>query len=230
MDIYKQLCKKDTLKSTLVYEQLKEELIHGKWAFNENIHVNSLIEKFDVSRRPVMEALKMLSKEGFIDIIPQYGCRVISYSKPTAIEVIRLRAAIEILCVELAIENGTELEMRQFQLFQEVSSEQPQILEDKIQYLYYNREFHAHIVAMAKSTLITDYIIQIWGLNDFYLVQLFDYFKWNVVQSLEDHQQLIDAMKARNSPLAKQIISQHFEQFMQQHLERLPNTNPNPPL
>ena len=43
MEIYKQLCKGDTLKSTLVYEKLKEELIHGKWEFNENIHVNSLI-------------------------------------------------------------------------------------------------------------------------------------------------------------------------------------------
>ena len=226
MELYKQLCKSNTLKSTIVYEQLKEELIHGKWGFNENIHVNSLIEKFNVSRRPVMEALKILNKEGFIEIIPQYGCRVIGYSKSTAIEVIRLRAAVETLCVELAIENGTELEMRQFQLFQEVCSEQPQKLEDKIQYLYYNREFHAHIVSMAKANVITDYIIQIWGLNDFYLVQLFDYFKWNVTQSLNDHQKLLDAMKNRDVKLSKQILNEHFEQFMQQHLERLPNTNP----
>ena len=226
MDIYKQLRKSNTLKSTLVYEQLKEELIHGQWGFNENIHVNSLSEKFNVSRRPVMEALKMLEKEGFIEIIPQYGCRVIGYSKTTAIEVIRLRAAVELLCVELAIEHGTELEMRQFQLFQDISSENPQYLDDKIHYLHYNREFHAHIVSMAKSNIIAEYIIQIWGLNDFYLVQLFDYFKWNVAQSLVDHQKLIDAMKNRDVQLAKQILHEHFEQFMQQHLERLPNTNP----
>lgn len=226
MELYRQLQKSNTLKSTLVYEQLKEELIHGKWEFNENINVNSLIEKYNVSRRPVMEALKALNKECFIEIIPQYGCRVIGYSKSTAIEVIRLRSAVETLCVELAIENATELEMRQFQLFQEVSSEQPEKLEDKIEYLYYNREFHSHLVSMAKSELITDYIVQIWGLNDFYLVQLFDYFKWNVKQSLEDHQKLLDAMKKRDVKLSKQILNDHFEQFMKQHLERLPNTNP----
>lgn len=226
MELYKQLRKSNTLKSTLVYEQLKEEIIHGQWRFNENIHVNSLIDKFNVSRRPVMEALKTLEKDGFIEIIPQYGCRVIGYSKATAIEVIRLRSAVETLCVELAIENGTELEMRQFQLFQEVASENPEQLEDKIQYLHYNREFHAHIVSMAKSNIIAEYIIQIWGLNDFYLVQLFDYFKWNVAQSLIDHQKLIDAMKGRDVQLSKRILNEHFEQFMQQHLERLPNTNP----
>lgn len=226
MELYKQLRKSNTLKSTFVYEQLKEEMIQGQWEFNEIIHVNSLIKKFSVSRRPVMEALKTLEKDGFIEIIPQYGCRVIGYSKTTAIEVIRLRSAIETLCVELAIENGTELEMRQFQLFQEVSSEKPLQLEDKIQYLNYNREFHAHIVSMAKSDIIAEYIIQIWGLNDFYLVQLFDYFKWNVAQSLTDHQKLVDAMMSRDIKLSKQILNEHFEQFMQQHLERLPNTNP----
>lgn len=226
MELYKQLRKSNTLKSTLVYEQLKEEIIHGQWEFNENIHVNSLIEKFDVSRRPVMEALKTLEKEGFIEIIPQYGCRVIGYSKKTAIEVIRLRSSVEMLCVELAIENGTDLEMRQFQLFQEISSEDPQKLANKIQYLHYNREFHAHIVSMAKSDIVADYITQIWGLNDFYLVQLFDYFKWNVAQSLVDHQKLVDAMISRDIGLSKQILNEHFDQFMQQHLERLPHTNP----
>lgn len=224
MEIFKQLQKGNKLKSTLVYEQLKEELIHGKWKFNENINVNSLIEKYNVSRRPVMEALKSLNKEGFIKIIPQHGCQVIGYSKSAAIEVIQLRSAIETLCVELAIKNGSDLEMRQFQLFQEVSTEQADKLKDKIQYLYYNREFHAHIVAMTKANIITDYVIQIWGLNDFYLVQLFDYFKWNIAESLKDHQQLVDAMINRDVQLSKQILNEHFDKFMQQHLENLPET------
>lgn len=224
MELYKQLRKGNQLKSTLVYEELKEELIHGHWKFNENINVNSLIEKFNVSRRPVMEALKALHKEGFIEIIPQHGCRVIGYSKSAAIEVLQLRSAVETLCVELAIQNGTDLEMRKFQLFQEVGNEQREKLEDKIQYLYYNREFHAHIVSMTKASIITDYVIQIWGLNDFYLVQLFDYFKWDISESLKDHQQLVDAMVKRDIELSKKILNEHFEKFMQQHLECLPNT------
>lgn len=224
MQLYKQLRKINTLKSTQVYEALKEELIQGQWVFNEKIHVNSLIEKFDVSRRPVMEALKMLEKEGFIEIVPQYGCKVIPYSKTAAIEVLRLRSAVETLCVELAIENGTESEMRQFQMFQDIAREKPNLLNDKIHYLHYNREFHTHIVMMAKSPIVTDYILQIWGLNDFYLVQLFDYFNWDVQQSLLDHQELVMAMKQRNVELSKKILSEHFDIFMKQHLENLPNS------
>lgn len=224
MELYKQLRKNNPLKSTLVYEDLKEEIIQGRWKFNEYINVNHLIEKYNVSRRPVMEALKALNKEGFIEIIPQQGCRVIEYSKAAAIEVLQLRSAVETLCVELAIKNGTDLEMRQFQLFQEVSTEQREKLEDKIQYLYYNREFHAHIVSMTKAAIVTDYVIQIWGLNDFYLVQLFDYFKWNISESLKDHQELVDAMVQRDLQRSKEILNVHFEKFMQQHLEYLPNT------
>ena len=224
MQLYKQLRKSNALKSIQVYETLKEELIQGQWGFDEKIHVNSLIENFQVSRRPVMEALKMLEKEGFIEIVPQYGCKVISYSKAAAIEVLRLRSAVETLCVELAIENCTESELRHFQMFQTLASEKPELLKDKIQYLHYNREFHTHIVMMAKSPIVTDYILQIWGLNDFYLVQLFDYFNWDVQQSLEDHQKLVDAMKQGDIKRSKEMLTEHFDTFMQQHLENLPNS------
>jgi len=77
---------------------------------------------------------------------------------------------------------------------------------------------------MAKSPIVTDYILQIWGLNDFYLVQLFDYFNWDVQQSLLDHQELVMAMKQRNVELSKKILSEHFDIFMKQHLENLPNS------
>ena len=223
MEIYKQLKTNNPLKSIQVYESLKEDLILGQWDFNENIHVNSLIEQFQVSRRPVMEALKMLEKDGFIEIVPQYGCRVISYSKKSAIEVLRLRSALELLCVELAIQNGTDLEMLQFELFHKVTSEQPELLRDKFNYLNYNREFHAHIISMAKSPIITEYVLQIWGLNDFYLVKLFNYFKWDLKQSLIEHQSLVNQMKQRDVIHSKLILEEHFNSFMQQHLENLPN-------
>ena len=51
------------MKSVLVYEEMKEEILTGKWKFGKKILVNELIEKYDVSRRPVMDAMKMLEND-----------------------------------------------------------------------------------------------------------------------------------------------------------------------
>ena len=223
MEVYKQLKSNTHLKSVQVYEELKEELIMGQWSFGENINVNELTKKYEVSRRPVMEALKVLEKEGFIEIVPQHGCRVVSYSKKEAIEVIMLRSTVEALCVELATLNHSELEMRQFKFYQQMISESPELLNDKHFYLNYNREFHAHILMMSHSKKIQDYILQIWGLNDFYLVNLFDHFQWDVESSLNDHSQLLEAMESRDVQRAKKLLADHFDSFMRQHLEALPS-------
>lgn len=223
MEVYKQLKPKSHLKSVQIKEELKEELINGKWDFGEDINVNELIKKYSVSRRPIMEALKELNKEGFIDIVPQYGCKVIHYSKKEAIEVLRLRSTIEKLCVELAIQNHTELQMRQFKTYHELICEKPELLRDKYRYLHYNREFHAHIVMMTHSEKIKNFIIQIWDLNDFYLVNLFDYFKWDIDASLKDHTLLLQAMEERDIDNARVTLEQHFKAFINQHLDALPS-------
>lgn len=81
MELYKTFRRVPIMKSVQVYEQMKEKLKNGQWGFGEKISVNDLIEEFKVSRRPVMDAMKMLENDGFIEIIPQSGCKVVDYSK-----------------------------------------------------------------------------------------------------------------------------------------------------
>ncbi|WP_409305194.1 GntR family transcriptional regulator [Peribacillus sp. SCS-155] len=222
MDLYKTLKKAPVMKSVFVYEQMKEELINGKWNFGEKILVNALIERFNVSRRPVMEALKMLENDGFIQILPQYGCKVIDYSKKSALEVILLRSAIEGLCAEMGAKNHTTEEIESLENYQRMISLNPEKLYDKYFYLRYNREFHSHIALMAHSDKIREYTVQIWGLNDFYLVNLFDHFRWDITGSLEGHNKIVDAIKDRDGAKAKKLMEEHLELFIHQHKDRLP--------
>ena len=84
---------------------MKKEILTGKWKFGEKILVNKLIEKYDVSRRPVMDGMKMLENDGFIEIIPQSGCKIVNYSKKNILDQLLLSSYIESLCTELAALN-----------------------------------------------------------------------------------------------------------------------------
>src|SRR6202050_5732209 len=64
----------------VVYDLLKERLLEGEFQAGQRRPVEALKAEFGVSKQPVMEALRRLSSEGLVEIIPQVGCRVPVYS------------------------------------------------------------------------------------------------------------------------------------------------------
>lgn len=63
-----------------VYDEVKDAIIRGVLAPGEKVSVEELCTQFGVSRQPVMEAMRRLSGDWFVDIVPQVGCRVCDYS------------------------------------------------------------------------------------------------------------------------------------------------------
>src|SRR5215470_3244264 len=63
----------------VVYDLLKERLLEGEFQAGERLSVEALKAEFGVSKQPVMEALRRLSSEGLVEIIPQVGCRIPVY-------------------------------------------------------------------------------------------------------------------------------------------------------
>src|SRR4051794_7970499 len=145
---------KTKTKSQSVYEQMKKELLTAKWKFGEKILVNELIDKFNVSRRPVMDAMKMLESDGYIEIIPQSGCKVIDYSKKNILDQLSLSSSIESLCAELAALYRKTEEIESLEYYQSTIKKNPNKLFDKFNYLAYTREVHLSIFMMTHSELI----------------------------------------------------------------------------
>src|SRR5262249_26219990 len=63
------------------YAYLKERIIGGAYDRDEWIPVETVAADLAVSRQPVMDAIKRLSVEGFVEIVPQVGSRVRRYSE-----------------------------------------------------------------------------------------------------------------------------------------------------
>ncbi len=210
------------MKSIQVYEQLKDELINGKWEFGGKILVNDLIERFKVSRRPVMDAMKMLENDGFVQIIPQSGCKVVEYDKRDVLDQLLLSSALESLCAQLAAVNRTDEEMESMEYTQSINKQNFHKLMDKINYFKYNRQFHIHILLMTHSPKLKKHAMQLWDLNDFYLMNLFEHNKFNVYESVDFHDQIMHAIKTGQAGLAKETMEKHFENYINKLKEWLP--------
>ena len=78
-----------------VFERLRRMIIEGEYAPTERLIEEQVAERLGVSRTPVRQALTMLEAEGLVQIEPNKGAMVCSFSVEDVMEVYDLRALLE---------------------------------------------------------------------------------------------------------------------------------------
>lgn len=79
----------------LVYDQIQERIIRGEWALGANLEIDELAEEYEVSRTPVLQALKRMANEGQLVVsrvgkfyFPEYSCEQVE-------DICRVRSVLE---------------------------------------------------------------------------------------------------------------------------------------
>ncbi|MCX8117041.1 MAG: GntR family transcriptional regulator [Desulfobacterota bacterium] len=82
-------------KKAMVYEELKNRIIHNLLKPGEPLNEGVLSEEFKISKTPIREALQQLEREGFIENIPVKGAFVSQLSIQDLRELFDLREILE---------------------------------------------------------------------------------------------------------------------------------------
>ena len=61
--------------SETAYSHVRGMLVAGEITGEEWFPIEEIAESLGTSRQPVMDALRRLAVEGFVEIVPQVGCR-----------------------------------------------------------------------------------------------------------------------------------------------------------
>lgn len=89
---------------------LEHKLVMCDYRFGEALSIYALAEQFDASRQPVATAVNYLRDLGYLEIIPQVGCRVVSPSGRDIIDFYRAYSKTEGVIAALAAERYTGAE------------------------------------------------------------------------------------------------------------------------
>jgi DNA-binding GntR family transcriptional regulator len=81
--------------SSRVFETLRRSILEGEYGPNERLVEEQLAERLRVSRTPIRQALTMLEAEGLVEIEPNKGAAVRSFSVEDVWEIYDLRAVLE---------------------------------------------------------------------------------------------------------------------------------------
>ena len=96
-----------------VAEILRTRIITGEYEMGEKLVENKIAKELKVSRTPVRDAFKQLTKEQLIEYIPNKGCFAKGFSQKDMADIYEVRKAVEELAVTWAIENADEDSIRE---------------------------------------------------------------------------------------------------------------------
>lgn len=179
-------------------------------------------ETFRVSRTSVREAMKALSINGALESIPGRGTFIrppmldiilnetdntVIQARVTISQLMEVRTALEQLAIELAIERGTDEEIRALE--DDVARLNAAILSDS-PWAALDTEFHVGIAEMARNPLLLKSIRSLSAT----IVKYRDAMtaaNTDMSGYVLEHGRMLDALRARDKKAAVRAVKQHME-------------------
>jgi len=94
-----------------VCDAIRRRIITGEMPQGERIFEDQLAQELGVSRNPVREALQTLAHEGFVELEPRRGARVMVLSDDRAAELFEVREPLEGLVAALAAQRHSPAQL-----------------------------------------------------------------------------------------------------------------------
>lgn len=166
-----------------------------------------LSNQLSISRTPIREALARLEQEGLVTIVPRRGVYIVRKTKAEIMEMLTVWAALESMAARLITLNATDDEIASLRTSLTGYSE-GQIKDHIDEYSENNINFHQAILRMSNNQLIFDTAENLF--IHMRSIRARTIGEDNRAQrSIVDHLQIVEALEARNTALAEQLVREH---------------------
>lgn len=209
----------DTI-STQVRDQLRADILAGKWAPGEKLLLLGLSERYDTSSTVVREALTRLTGDRLVELKPNRGFFVPELSLSELNDFNELRCLAEEFGIRLAIERGdlqwesevhaAHHRMERTQHYR--TDNQRRLTEEWVEA---HAAFHAKLIEACEVPVLIDLAKTLSDATSLYR-------RWggvatdNEPRDIEaEHRAILDAVTARDAPLAGKLLRDHYTTTME---------------
>jgi DNA-binding GntR family transcriptional regulator len=194
-----------------VAHDLRTGILHGRLAAGPGLGVVAPPARLGVSRTPVREALTRLAAEGLVEIAPNRGARVATWTVAELEGVFDLRASLEPQLTGLAVAGATPADVEALdglaQRMLAVGTPGPD--QDLDALVPLNRAFHDRLVALADHpTLATALAAAIHP--PIVRRNFHTYDEASLRRSLAHHAEIVAALRAGDPEWARAVMTAHI--------------------
>ena len=185
--------------------RLRREILRAELAPGARLRQGAIAARFGVSTTPVREAFALLQSEGLVQIDPHRGAIVFLPSIEDLQEYYEIRESLETLAITLAITNlEDELLVELEGLVAKMRD-----VEDEPSWAVMNEEFHRTLYAAAKRPRLANMISTLRDASSTY-IHMYLSRQNRDERSNDDHQQILEACRARDAEQARAAVSHHL--------------------
>ena len=169
-----------------------------------------LSERFSVSRTPLREALKVLSSEGLVEILPNRGARVVTLTLADIQNLFAVIGALESLAGRLACATISDAEICDLKATH-CQMQATFLRSDLPEYFRLNQAIHTQIVAAARNPILarTHQNLNTRLLRARYMANQVDQDRW--AAAMREHELIIQALERREGERTAHLLLEHLQ-------------------
>ncbi len=183
-------------------------IIEGRLKPGEHLTEIQLSKRFEISRSPIREALRILEQKGFVVNIPRKGNYVRTVTKNDILEVFSVRAVLEGFAARLSTSNLNQEDFDKLEFLVERMTESANKNDFKA-FLDHHYNFHRTYIKASKNGFLTKTLEDILN-QALWLHHAYVYMQHTHKYSLEKHIEILRAFKEREAKEAGRLVEEHI--------------------
>jgi DNA-binding GntR family transcriptional regulator len=202
-----------TIKKKILHEEiadnLREMIMSGELREGDKIKENELCDWMGISKTPLREALRVLSAEGLIRLIPNRGAYVTTPTFEEIKEMFDVMSVLEGACARAAAEKMSEEDLSKLEKLHKRLEEQYDCRDQK-EYIHQNNSYHALVQELAGNKTLNQIVN---GLRQKILLYRFQSLNLpgRFEQSIQEHRSLLGAFRDRDPEKAEMLMKSHLK-------------------
>ncbi len=201
----------DDSLNNVAYRKIKEKIIALELPPAALIDEAGLAAELQIGLTPVRQALRRLALENLVVILPRRGTIVADLNFSDLQKIFEMRIELEALAAQLAAQRAT---LEQLTEMENVLSPVELLIAtgDNRKLIEIDRTLHALIARYAQNEFLEQtldwlygHVLRLWNLS---------LHRMDVLSAaLDEHQQLLDALRQRNGERAANLMRAHIQHF-----------------
>lgn len=191
-----------------VAERLRAMVFDRELAPGEYVDEKALAARWQISRTPLREALKVLAAEGLVELVPRRGCRVVAMTDADAETLLPVMALLEGRCAYEAVRKAGEDDIAELKRLHN-QLERHAAAHHIDGYYAANHRFHSRVQALADNRWLDRVtsdlrkFVRLWRGRQLALPGRID-------ASINEHRVLMDAFEQRDAVRAERAMHDHL--------------------
>ena len=148
-------------KSEWVYEQLRRRILAGGYKPDDRLRLTELAREFEMSEMPVREALRMLQRDGLIEMHSHRGASVANLSWARAADIVAVRMHLEVMAVGEAAKSHDKASLAELRKILD-RMDRDFAAGAAARFSAGNREFHRRLYAPGGNAVLKQEIEELW--------------------------------------------------------------------